>query len=117
MAMAEGKRRAVIAIGVADAKPLKYLAGAVNSARGFHEWATALGYESTLVTDEEKPVTMQRLRTEMEALLTRREAPAIHRLIIFFAGHSLIRGAEEGLWLLSDWKRELRAVAVEVLKR
>jgi hypothetical protein len=38
-------------------------------------------------------------------------------LIIYFAGHGLIREAEEGLWLMSDWYNELRAVAVELLKR
>jgi len=38
-------------------------------------------------------------------------------MVIYFAGHGLIRGAEEGLWLLSDWYSEQRAVAIEVLKR
>jgi len=38
-------------------------------------------------------------------------------MLIYFAGHGLIREAEEGLWLLSDWFKVQRAVAVEVLKR
>ena len=41
----------------------------------------------------------------------------IHRLVFYFAGHGLIREAEGGLWLLSDWYGEQRAVAVEGLKR
>lgn len=107
---------AAVAIGVSDAKPLKFLPGAVNGARAFHGWAQALGYEARLVIDDNELVTLNRLRQEFEALL----APGttqIHRLLIYFAGHGLIREAEEGLWLLSDWHRELRAVAVEVLKR
>jgi len=111
-------RNVAIAIGVADARPLVYLSGALNGARAFHEWASKLGYESALVTDEdeEKPVTIERLRAELEQLLKRGEPP-IHRMLVYFAGHGLIREAEEGLWLLSDWHEQLRAVAVEGLKR
>jgi hypothetical protein len=110
------RRMAALAIGVSDAAPLPFLGGAVNGARAFHEWAQALGYESRLVTDESEPVTAPRLRHELEALLPA-EAPSTHRLLIYFAGHGVIREVEEGLWLLSDWNQELRAVAVEALKR
>jgi hypothetical protein len=109
-------RDVAIAIGVSDAKPLPYLSGAVNGARAFHEWASKMGYASTLMTDEVAPVTLARLRGVLEAALAPAGGP-IHRLLIYFAGHGLIREAEEGLWLLSDWNDELKAVAVEVLKR
>jgi hypothetical protein len=115
--MPDGKRKAAIAIGVAKPKSLPYLAGAINGARGFHDWATALGYESTLVTDEDSLVTMSRLRTELESILLKPGAPPINRLLIYFAGHGLIRNIEEGLWLLSDWRDEGRAVATEILRR
>ncbi|AGP38332.1 hypothetical protein SCE1572_29935 [Sorangium cellulosum So0157-2] len=104
------------AIGVGDAKPLPFLAGAHNGARGFHAWAVASGYESRLVIDDEAPVTFPRLKAELEAVLAPGSGP-IHRMLLYFAGHGLIREAEEGLWLLSDWHKELRAVAVEVLRR
>ncbi|SNY47171.1 caspase family protein [Paractinoplanes atraurantiacus] len=107
-------RRAALAIGVSDAPPLPYLGGAVNGAREFHAWARGFGYESRLVTDEDEPVTAARLRGEFEALLS---GDAFHRLIIYFAGHGVIRELDQGLWLLSDWNAELRAVAVEVLRR
>jgi uncharacterized caspase-like protein len=109
-------RDVALAIGVRDAKPLKSLQGAINGAQGFHDWATKLGYASRLLTDEDEPVTMARLRTELEALL-KPDAGPIHRLLLYFAGHGLIREAEEGLWLLSDWWTERKAVAIEVLKR
>jgi hypothetical protein len=105
-----------LAIGVSDAPPLPFLSGAANGARSFHEWALGLGYESRLVTDESEPVTTPRLRNELEGLLPADES-GIHRLLIYFAGHGVIREVEEGLWLLSDWSQELRAVAVEALRR
>ena len=109
-------RDIALAIGVAKAETLTYLSGAVNSARDFHNWAVKLGYDSKLLTDEDKPVTIDRLHVELMLLLEPAGAP-IHRMLIYFAGHGLIREAEEGLWLLSDWKQKLRGVAVEVLKR
>jgi Caspase domain len=114
--MPDTKRKAALVIGVSDAKPLPYLAGAINGARAFTEWATALEYDTKLITDETAPVTLGRLRGEIEEMLPPKKNP-IGRLLIYFAGHGLIREAEEGLWLLSDWYNELRAVAVEVLKR
>lgn len=113
------RRMAALSIGVSSAAPLPYLGGAVNGAHAFHEWARALGYEASLVTDEGDeagPVTMDRLRAELEGMLPPRAQP-VHRLLLYFAGHGLIREAEEGLWLLSDWHTQLRAVAIEVLKR
>lgn len=114
-----GKRRmAALAIGVGDARPLQPLPAAVNAARGFYEWAQANGYEARLVTDEDEPLTLVQLRQELLATLQIKPSGVpIHRLLLFFAGHGFIREAEEGLWLLSDWSRELRAVAVEPLKR
>jgi hypothetical protein len=103
-----------LAIGVGAAPRLAYLAGALNGARSFHEWAGALGYQSTLLTDDDAPVTIVRLRQELTTLLA---AGPCDRLLLYFAGHGLIREMEEGLWLLSDWDAELRAVEVEGLKR
>jgi hypothetical protein len=114
--MSSRRHMAALAIGISNAPPLPFLAGAVNGARAFHEWAQGLGYESRLVTDDTGPVTALRLRQELEGLLPADE-PGIHRLLIYFAGHGLIREVEEGLWLLSDWYPEQRAIAVEALKR
>ena len=106
-------RKVAIAIGVSDARPLTPLTGAVNGARDFGAWATKLGYESVVVTDEAEPVTIDRIRATLEEKLT----GAIHRMCIYFAGHGLIRNAEERLWLLSDWYSQQRALAAEVLRR
>jgi hypothetical protein len=125
--MANGKRMVCVAIGVADAVRGQFLSGALNDAKRFHEWADTLGYESNLVTDEEadKPVTLQSLRAILEAALwpqqtdaagNRLPPPITDRLIVYFAGHGLLRNAEEGLWLLSDWEREMKGVGINALK-
>lgn len=114
--MSNERRMVAFSIGVGGPEGLPYLSGAVNGAHQFYEWASKLGYRSHLVIDDEVPVTINRLKTELLTELEIQEPP-IHRLVIYFAGHGLIREADEGLWLLSDWKTQLRAVAVEVLKR
>jgi hypothetical protein len=116
------ERRVAVVIAAADARPAVFLAGALNSAKEFAAWAGALGYETHLITDEAAPVTIARLQDELKTILPTRAADGtlarpIHRLIVYFAGHGLIREAEEGLWLLSDWNDTLRAVAVEPFKR
>ena len=56
-------RKACLSIGIANAGGgLDYLGGAINGAREMHRWATALGYESTLLIDEPDPVDIQRRR-------------------------------------------------------
>jgi hypothetical protein len=105
-----------IAIGVGRAERLDYLDAAVRGAHAFHEWSSAMGYESCLVTDERTGVTVETLRNEFMGVLSRGHQP-IHRLLVYFAGHGTIREAEQGLWFLSDWYRTARAVGVEALKR
>ena len=114
--MTNGRRMVAIAVGIADSVPPKHLGGAINGAHAFEKWASFQGHETVLVTDEAGEVTMTVLRRAIEKILSASDKP-IHRIIVYFAGHGLIRELEEGLWLLSDWRRELRAVAVEVLKR
>jgi hypothetical protein len=109
------KRMVAVAIGVAGPEKLPYLPAALNCADRFFKWATAMGYEAKLITDENSAVTVDRLRKEFEAVL---QVPTpIHRMVIYFAGHGMIRELESGLWLLSDWKTEGLVVAYESLRR
>ena len=113
--MAQG-RRVCLAIGISDAGGgLDYLGGALNGARGIHAWATALGYESILLTDEKNPVSVTSVADALRALLP--YGSVTDRLILYFAGHGLISQGDNGLWLLNGWREEKRAVAVEVLRR
>lgn len=109
-------KRVSLAIGISSAPPLPFLRGALNGARDFRNWAQSEGYQSEMLTDEKDPVTLDTLRKRLETILSE-ATPGIPRFILYFAGHGLIREAEDGLWLLSDWNKELRAVAFEVLKR
>ena len=113
--MGNEKRMVAVAIGVAGPERLPYLPAALNCADRFFKWATAMGYEAKLITDENSPVTVDRLRKEFEAVL--KDPTPIHRMVIYFAGHGMIRELESGLWLLSDWKTEGLVVAYESLRR
>lgn len=106
-----------VAIGVSDAENLQYLPAALNCAERFFKWSTALGYEAKIITDADKrnPVTVERLRKELDAILA--DTRPIHRMLIYFAGHGYIRELASGLWFLSDWKKEGVAVAYEALRR
>lgn len=108
------KRVVAIAIGVGRAARLPRLPGAVNGARGFEAWAKAMGHETHLVTDQVAAVTLTRLKETIEAALA---GPPIHRLLLYFAGHGLIREAEEGLWLVSDSMTSLSAIGLGALKQ
>lgn len=120
--MPQGTRLVAIAIGVADPScdrmppDLPRLGAAINGARAFFEWSTAVGYDARLLTDEDEPVTVAKLRSVLEEMLPPRAAPA-HRLIIYFAGHGLLGAAEQALWLLSAWRSDGHVVGVQNLKR
>lgn len=113
--MADDKRMVAVAIAVSGAESLPFLPGALNCAEAFFNWATAQGYEATLITDEHSDVTVDRLRTDLHTILA--DPRPIHRMVIYFAGHGLIRELESGLWLLSDWKKEGLVVAYESMRK
>lgn len=113
--MTEDRRMVAVAIGVSHAEGLPFLQAALNCASKFFEWASAQGYEAKLITDENSDVTVARLRAELEAVLA--DTTPIHRILIYFAGHGMIRELEIGLWLLSDWKKEGVVVAYESLRK
>ena len=129
-------RNVAVSIGVSEAVGFPFLRGAINAAKAFHSWANALKYESYLVTDERSQVTFSRFRFEMETALAGAVSPPlrkdderhvvdaalsqakpIRRLILFFAGHGLIKEMEQGLWFLSDSISEQRVVDAERLRR
>jgi hypothetical protein len=122
--MPETKRMVAISIGIADAKNLPYLSGAHNGALAFERWACSMGYESYSILDtSDIPVTAGLLKSKIYEIIGFEKAsntinkPLIHRFILYFAGHGMIREIDQGLWLLSDWYQELEAVSVEVLRR
>ncbi|MCB9098702.1 MAG: caspase family protein [Anaerolineales bacterium] len=104
-----------LAVGVGDAPPLDYLAGAVNGARAIAKWARAQGYETRLLTDEEDPVGIDEIKSALEELL----AAAPKKLLLYFAGHGFLSGGGLGddIWLLSEWRKTGIGVSVTLLTR
>ncbi|HKP04587.1 MAG TPA: hypothetical protein VJU77_14645 [Chthoniobacterales bacterium] len=109
------QRNLSLAVGVAQAGHLAFLNGAINGARAFHEWAKTSSYESHLLVDDPDPVTVDVLRSKFDAMFS--GGAPVHRLLLYFSGHGMIRDAEERLWFLSKWDTELRVVHVEMLRR
>lgn len=104
--------RVCLAVGIGDAPPLDYLRGAVNGAHAIAAWAQAQGYVTGLLTDEQDPVELADLKTELQGLL----AGGVERLLLYFAGHGLSKGVGDDLWLLSRWDKSRRGVSVTALR-
>lgn len=102
--MAEA-RRVCLAIGISDAGGgLDYLGGAVAGARGVHEWALAMGYESLLLVDELPDGKQTRVDVDSVKQALLRLLPlgtSTDRLILYFAGHGSLAAIDNGLWLQS----------------
>lgn len=82
-------------IGVNETGGLSPLGGAVSGAKEFAEWAGSQGVPSTLVTDEDQPVTLTQIQDAVESILEPRNCK---KLIIYFAGHGFLLSPNVELW-------------------
>jgi len=108
-------RKLCLAIGVSDAPPLDFLPGASNGARSIGAWAKEHGYETRVLTDDEKPLNTEDIASALQEMLAGPDG--VERLIVYFAGHGVSRDADEDLWLPSQWRDKQRAIAVAGLRR
>jgi hypothetical protein len=92
-----------LVIGVAQSGQLPRLDGALADSRAFAKWAEAPGrdYRTTLITDEHEPVTIDRIKRAIDAILKEN----VDRLLLFFSGHGLCNQVGD-YWLLSDFERD-----------
>ncbi|AOI67640.1 hypothetical protein WS51_28655 [Burkholderia territorii] len=105
-----------LTIGVSEAPPLSHLPGAITVANEMGDWARKAGFVTEVITDENKtPVTIARIREALLGMLPTNDE--VELFILHFAGHGLRSGAEQNVWLPSDWYKETRAISVEGLKR
>lgn len=105
-----------LTIGVSMAPPLSYLPGAITAAREMGDWARQAGFITEVITDEgETRVTIQRIRESLQGMLASNDE--VELFVLHFAGHGFRSGAEQNMWLPSDWFDETRAISVEGLKR
>ncbi len=92
-----------IAIAVARPEGLDEIPGALPSAQRVAAWASALGYDTELVSDATDPVTCETLK---EVFRRKLGGGGQRRLIVSFAGHGLIRGGADEYWLLNGWRTQ-----------
>ncbi|TPI78486.1 caspase family protein [Mesorhizobium sp. B2-8-9] len=92
-----------LVIGVRKSGRLPLLDGAIADAHAFAEWASApsKNYSVKLVTDENAPVTVDRLKNEIKGIIS----DDVDRLLIFYSGHGFCSQAGD-YWLLSDYDRD-----------
>lgn len=111
-------RYVCIAIGVSRAEGLAPLRAAATAAEEVGQWAELTGFarkeDICVLTDRTEPVTIERITQTFRRLLpigTQTDA-----LLLHFAGHGLREDNTRTLWLPTDWRTQLRAIAVERLK-
>ncbi|WP_343640815.1 caspase family protein [Chryseobacterium sp.] len=91
----------LISIGVNNVEGLIPLEAAVSGAKDFAEWGKSQNYETFLFTDENAVVTSAAIFKQINAIVKRGDC---EKLILFFAGHGLLRGTRQEVLLLSDAK-------------
>lgn len=111
-------RRVCIAIGVSLAEGLAPLRAAATAAEEIGQWAELSGFakreDIQVLTDRQAPVTIELIAATLERLLPMgQQADA---LLLHFAGHGLREDNTRTLWLPTNWRTTLRAIAVERLK-
>ncbi|MFG0527333.1 caspase family protein [Pseudomonas sp. yb_5] len=105
-----------LTIGISRSPPLSYLPGAITAANEMGDWARQAGFTTEVITDEDRvPVTIARIRETLLGMLPANDE--VDLFILHFAGHGFRAGAEQNIWLPSDWYKEMRAISVEALKR
>ncbi|MBZ5578863.1 MAG: caspase family protein [Acidobacteriia bacterium] len=95
-------RKACISIGVdrvAGAANLPPLQAAADGAERFAQWATSQGFESFCLTDRGRVLSVADVKSQVRALVT---SGAYGQLVIYFAGHGILKSWDTEIWLLTD---------------
>lgn len=112
----EGIVKLCMTIGVSQSAPLSFLPGAITAAHEIGRWAQQSGFNTEIITDENNtPVTIPRIRDKLLTMLPQYEE--VELFILHFAGHGFRTGAEQNVWLPSNWYQEMRGISVEGLRR
>lgn len=92
-------KKCAVIIGINKAGNLPILNAAVSGAIDFSKWAISQGFEVTLLTDDASQVTTSEIKKVIKKYVSEK---TFSQLIIFFAGHGILKGANDEYWLLSD---------------
>lgn len=92
-------RRCAVVIGVDKTGDLPTLSAAATGAQKFATWATDQGIDVTLLTDANgSAVSLGDVKNAVRAYV---RTQTFEQLILFFAGHGILRAPDYELWLLS----------------
>lgn len=91
--------KCAVIIGVNNTGGLPALNDAVSNAIKFNDWAVSQRFRTTLLTDQNGPVSADMIRNAVAGYVDARTAT---QLIIYFSGHGLLKGPMDEFWLLSD---------------
>ncbi|WP_339134112.1 MAG: caspase family protein [Candidatus Electrothrix sp. GW3-4] len=92
-------KRALVAIGVdKTGGNLPILNAAADGASKITAWATNQGFDTSLITDKEKAVTLTDIYSSIYHFVNK---GIYDQLIVYFSGHGFLRGSNYEIWLLS----------------
>jgi hypothetical protein len=94
-------KRAIVLIGVQEAKGLPELEAVWDGVAEMKRWAVDQGFDAIeTFTDEDGPVRIPAIRSRIRELI---DAAVYEQLVVYFAGHGINNGQSE-YWLLSEVK-------------
>lgn len=91
-------KKAAIVIGVDKTGGLTPLKSAATCAKEVADWLEKEGYDVECLTDDNEPVTNDRVTTAIERFVT--SPPRYHQLVVYFSGHGYWY-ARSDIWLFS----------------
>ena len=91
--------KCAVIIGVNKVHGLPTLSAAVKGAKHFESWAGSQGYDSKLFIDDVEPVTISQIKNSIKQFVEER---IYSIMIIYFAGHGILKGPCDEQWLLSE---------------
>lgn len=89
----------IISIGINNAKGLPPLQSAVSGAEQFAAWGNSQGYTVDLFIDALQRVSQTAIFDRINEIIEERTC---EQLIIFFAGHGILKSPSQEIWLLSN---------------
>src|SRR5215213_5893196 len=91
--------KCAVIIGVNKTGGMPKLAAAVKGANDFKQWALSQGYDVELHTDEDgTPVEAKAIKQSIRKFI---EQANCNLMLVFFAGHGILKSAMDEFWLLS----------------
>lgn len=91
-------KKCAVVIGVNKTGNLPILSAAVSGATEFAEWARSQNIDATLLTDQYGPVTIADVKSAVAAFVNKN---TYTQILIYFAGHGILKGPNDEHWLLS----------------